>query len=101
MDLWDIVELRYLCNIMTDLWDSVVRGHLCIVLFRLFSLLQNEIGRGINVAIVDPLTKTVINATHFDTYEKSKYIVCEVLVHCWNFINQWKCGLEIGQYWAI
>jgi hypothetical protein len=40
------------------------------------SILEKEAGRGINVAIVDPLTKSIINASNFDTYETGKPHFC-------------------------
>jgi len=41
-------------------------------LFCVYSVNQTLLGRGINVAIVDSHTKSVIKIEHFDTYEFGK-----------------------------
>lgn len=39
------------------------------------SIMQKEIGRGINVVVFDPQTKEVVKSGRFDTYEYSKLMM--------------------------
>jgi len=59
------------------------------------SVLEGEAGRGINVVIFDPLTKSIINSTHFDTYESRKqilqYSIDAVFISCSCLVNNHAC----------
>ncbi|CAL1292249.1 unnamed protein product [Larinioides sclopetarius] len=50
--------------------DHTDEPRLCVDGKYIISKSVNEGGRGLNVAIIDNLTRTIIRVSHFDTYEK-------------------------------
>ncbi|KAF8766791.1 Protein FAM3C like protein [Argiope bruennichi] len=50
--------------------DHTDEPRLCVDGKYIISKSMNEGGRGLNVAVIDNLTRTIIRVSHFDTYEK-------------------------------